>query len=71
MVNVWWRDANKIDPDYRPLLFHSEGENVGEQQEFPAPNNMNRKMRSVANIQRVGLFNPADKSGVSTTRTRF
>lgn len=33
---------------------------VGLPQEFPAPNNMNRKLRSIANIERIGLFSPHD-----------
>lgn len=45
-----------IDPAYRPLVFHSDGEKVGKIQEFPGPNNMNRKMRSIANIQRIGKY---------------
>lgn len=49
------RNSNIVqDPAYRPLVFYSEGPKVGQVQEFPAPNNMNQKMRSVANIQRVG-----------------
>jgi len=51
-----FRNSNVMDqnPDYRPLLFKSFGSDRGKQQPFPEPNNMGRKMRSVANAQQIG-----------------
>lgn len=44
------------------MLFHSDGDSIGQSQEFPPPNNMNRKMRSIANIERIGLFAPQERA---------
>lgn len=57
MINCWPFWFN-LDCAYRPLIFHSDGEFVGQYQEFPPPNNINRKLRSIANIERIGLFSP-------------
>lgn len=50
--------VDSLDPAYRPLIFFSDSELIGQYQEFPPPNNMNRKLRSIANIERIGLFSP-------------
>ncbi|KAK9468962.1 RNA recognition motif 2-domain-containing protein [Lipomyces arxii] len=39
---------------YRPKIYHSDGPRKGEPEEFPQPNNMNRKLRSLASIQQIG-----------------
>lgn len=48
------------DPAYRPKVFHTDGEKIGQEQNFPSPNNINRKLRSLVSVQRVGLFPPQD-----------
>lgn len=46
---------------------------MGQFQDFPPPNNINRKLRSIANIERIGLFSPQTgarvESGVSPNLT--
>ncbi|KAG5513194.1 hypothetical protein PMAC_001564 [Pneumocystis sp. 'macacae'] len=46
------------DPSYRPKIFISHGPATGEEQEFPAPNNPRRKLRSIVSAQQFGLFPP-------------
>ncbi|KTW27350.1 hypothetical protein T552_02331 [Pneumocystis carinii B80] len=46
------------DPSYRPKIFISHGPATGEEQEFPAPNNPRRKLRSIVSAQQIGLFPP-------------
>lgn len=52
--------TNPKDPAYRPKVFHSDGPKLGQEQEFPGPNNINRKLRSLVSVQRVGLFPPQE-----------
>jgi hypothetical protein len=42
------------DPAYRPKVYYSEGEKIGQEEGFPPPNNINRKLRSIVSVQRVG-----------------
>ena len=44
------------DPSYRPKIFHSSGPLMGQEQEFPEPNNTRRKLRSIACARQIGLF---------------
>lgn len=42
------------DPSYRPKIFHSSGVLMGQEQEFPEPNNTRRKLRSIACARQIG-----------------
>lgn len=68
-----FRNSSVMDqnPAYRPRVFYSEGDKVGQEQDFPAPNNINRKLRSIVSVQRVGLFPPQSETqkGSSNNRT--
>lgn len=44
------------DPSYRPKIFHSNGALMGQEQEFPEPNNTRRKLRSIACARQIGSF---------------
>ena len=44
------------DPSYRPKIFHSSGPLMGQEQEFPEPNNTRRKLRSIACARQIGLL---------------
>lgn len=46
------------DPSYRPKIFHSNGPLVGQEQEFPEPNNTRRKLRSIACARQIGSSLP-------------
>ncbi|CAN6617628.1 hypothetical protein TRVA0_007S00584 [Trichomonascus vanleenenianus] len=65
-----FRNSSVMDqnPAYRPKVFHSEGDNIGQEQEFPPPNNMNRKLRSLVSVQRIGLFPPQDSRSLHKRR---
>lgn len=56
------------DPSYRPKIFISHGPATGEEQEFPAPNNPRRKLRSIVSAQQIGLFPPAGSRAPWSTR---
>ncbi|KAG5370241.1 Meiosis protein [Yarrowia sp. C11] len=53
-----FRNSSVMDQgeSYRPLLFHTDGPLAGQPQEFPAPNSINRKMRSIANLRQIGIL---------------
>ncbi|KAK9475014.1 RNA recognition motif 2-domain-containing protein [Dipodascopsis tothii] len=59
-----FRNSSVMDqePAYRPKIFYSDGPSKGEEEEFPPPNNLNRKLRSLASIQQNGLFPPGSNS---------
>lgn len=56
------------DPSYRPKIFISHGPATGEEQEFPAPNNPRRKLRSIVSAQQIGLFPPVGSRAPWSTR---
>ncbi|EMR08721.1 hypothetical protein PNEG_02898 [Pneumocystis murina B123] len=56
------------DPSYRPKIFISHGPATGEEQEFPAPNNPRRKLRSIVSAQQIGLFPPVGSRAPWCTR---
>ncbi|ODV58244.1 uncharacterized protein ASCRUDRAFT_18522, partial [Ascoidea rubescens DSM 1968] len=39
------------EPGYRPKLYYTEGRLKGEEEEFPGPNNIDKHIRSLANIE--------------------
>jgi hypothetical protein len=43
-----------LDAAYRPKIYYSDGPLKGQEEDFPPPNNMNRKLRSLASIQQIG-----------------
>ncbi|KAK9244251.1 RNA recognition motif 2-domain-containing protein [Lipomyces tetrasporus] len=51
-----FRNSSVMDQDsaYRPKIYYSDGPSKGQEEEFPPPNNMNRKLRSLASIQQIG-----------------
>ncbi|KAK9478873.1 RNA recognition motif 2-domain-containing protein [Lipomyces japonicus] len=59
-----FRNSSVMDQDaaYRPKIYYSDGPLKGHEEEFPPPNNMNRKLRSLASIQQIGLFPPGSNS---------
>ncbi|KAK7205948.1 RNA recognition motif 2-domain-containing protein [Myxozyma melibiosi] len=52
-----FRNSSVMDQDaaYRPKIYYSDGPHKGEEEEFPPPNNLNRKLRSIASIQQIGI----------------
>jgi hypothetical protein len=46
------------DPSYRPKIFHSSGPLMGQEEEFPEPNNARRKLRSIACARQIGITHP-------------
>ncbi|KAK9463354.1 RNA recognition motif 2-domain-containing protein [Lipomyces oligophaga] len=60
-----FRNSSVMDQDeaYRPKIYYSDGPRKGEEEEFPPPNNLNRKLRSIASIQQIGLFPPGSNGG--------
>ncbi|EPS45687.1 hypothetical protein H072_325 [Dactylellina haptotyla CBS 200.50] len=55
-----FRNSSVMDqpPDFRPLVFFPCGENAGLPMDFPSPNNLPRKLRSVTAAENSGLYNP-------------
>ncbi|KAK9453693.1 RNA recognition motif 2-domain-containing protein [Dipodascopsis uninucleata] len=53
-----FRNSSVMDQDaaYRPKIYYSDGPLKGQEEEFPPPNNMNRKLRSLASIQQIGMM---------------
>ncbi|KAK9448816.1 RNA recognition motif 2-domain-containing protein [Limtongia smithiae] len=51
-----FRNSSVMDQDeaYRPKIFFSDGPLKGQEEDFPPPNNLNRKLRSIASIQQIG-----------------
>lgn len=53
------------NPNYRPKLFYtsetaSDPSKIGEEREFPPPNNMAKQQRSIQNAGEVGLYTPSN-----------
>ncbi|KAK3676324.1 hypothetical protein LTR78_003598 [Recurvomyces mirabilis] len=51
------------NPEYRPKLYYTsetapEPSKVGEQREFPGPNNVAKQQRSIQNASEMGLYTP-------------
>ncbi|KAK6362056.1 hypothetical protein TWF730_005755 [Orbilia blumenaviensis] len=59
-----FRNSSVMDQpfEFRPRAFHSIGENFGLDMEFPPPNNLNRKLRSVTAAEHSGLYNPRHRN---------
>ena len=55
------------DPSYRPKIFHSSGVLMGQEQEFPEPNNTRRKLRSIACARQIGIPPPSHLPLTSST----
>jgi len=55
-----FRNSSVMDenPCFRPTVYHSEMDRRGEEMEFPLPNNLNRKLRSITAAHQIGLFKP-------------
>ncbi|KAK6350704.1 hypothetical protein TWF718_003890 [Orbilia javanica] len=60
-----FRNSSVMDQpfEFRPRAFHSAGENFGLDMEFPPPNNLSRKLRSVTAAEHSGLYNPRYRNG--------
>jgi len=55
-----FRNSSVMDenPAFRPKIFHTENDLRGVEMEFPKPNNLNRKLRSITAAHQMGLFKP-------------
>ncbi|KAF3132849.1 hypothetical protein TWF594_009366 [Orbilia oligospora] len=60
-----FRNSSVMDQpfEFRPRAFHTVGEHFGLDMEFPPPNNLNRKLRSVTAAEHSGLYNPRYRNG--------
>ncbi|RVD88114.1 uncharacterized protein DFL_002310 [Arthrobotrys flagrans] len=60
-----FRNSSVMDQpfEFRPRAFHSTGENFGLDMEFPPPNNLNRKLRSVTAAEHSGLYSSRYRNG--------
>ncbi|KAK6534720.1 hypothetical protein TWF281_006022 [Arthrobotrys megalospora] len=60
-----FRNSSVMDQpfEFRPRAFHSSGDNFGLDMDFPPPNNLNRKLRSVTAAEHSGLYNPRHRNG--------
>ncbi|KAK6541625.1 hypothetical protein TWF694_007425 [Orbilia ellipsospora] len=67
-----FRNSSVMDQKYefRPRAFHTTGELVGLDMEFPPPNNWAKKLRSVTAAEHSGLYNPRTRAetGLFTPR---
>lgn len=55
---------------FRPHIYHSHGPMKGEQEPFPAPNNLTRKARSTQAAQQIGLFPPLSPDARANASTK-